>query len=284
MRFSVVQRVIVVVLLSLSIPATAGLWGAREPLTFAAMGDGPRQDVEWPVFEEQIAEENSEGRSAFIVHVGDIWHGCDSLPEAHYARVADALKQSAIPVVIVPGDNEWNDLDDPDEGWTYWKRHLLGLEGEFDKPIRVRRQAVRPENVAWMAKGVLMVGLNLVGGTVHNPNEWEQRHHQNVAWVRENIDIFGKRARAAVVFAQARPGENQEDFFAPFVETVSAYGKPVLYLHGDGHRYDLEEGWRAPNLTRIQIDQVAKNRPLLVTVTGDRDYPFLFDRRLKDDE
>lgn len=56
--------------------------------------------------------------------------------------------------------------------------------------------------------------------------------------------------------------------------------KPVLYLHADGHVWQVEKGWRAPNLLRVQTDQVRLNPPVLVTVTEDSDNPFLFDRRL----
>jgi hypothetical protein len=52
-----------------------------------------------------------------------------------------------------------------------------------------------------------------------------------------------------------------------------------MYLHGDGHKYEVEPGWRLPNVTRVQVDQVEKARPLLITV-GEGPQPFSFDRRL----
>lgn len=43
---------------------------------------------------------------------------------------------------------------------------------------------------------------------------------------------------------------------------MATYGKPVLYLHGDGHKWRCEKPSRAPNLLRIQVDQVTKARPV----------------------
>ena len=85
----------------------------------------------------------------------------------------------------------------------------------------------------------------------------------------------------AVASAQAAPNDKKHaDFFDPFVAIVRAFEKPVLYLHGDGHNYQVESPWRAPNLVRAQVDSVVKNPPLLVTVSTDPAAPFAFDRRL----
>jgi hypothetical protein len=82
-----------------------------------------------------------------------------------------------------------------------------------------------------------------------------------------------------VVFAQAAPNWKHEDFVAPFVAAAAAYGKPVLFIHGDHHNWEFEPGWRAPNLTRVQVDQVKKARPVHVIVSPDQpQQPFSFDR------
>lgn len=253
---------------------------AKEALVFAAMGDGPRADDEWAMLERQLEDEGKDGRSKFIVHVGDIWGGADYLPEEHYVRVAQCLKRSAIPVVIVPGDNEWNDLDDPDLGWKYWERHLLGLEQHWKNAPALWRQDVRPENVAWVSNRVLLIGINLVGGAVHDPDEWATRHLQDAQWVSENFERYGAGVSSAVVFAQASPNRKHAVFLDGFKSAANDFGKPVLYLHGDGHVWEVEDGWLAPNILRVQVDQVRRNPPVQVTVTTHPERPFHFDRRL----
>jgi len=252
----------------------------QRELTFSATGDGPRSEADWGLLRQYFALEKQDGRSAFLLHVGDICGGHDTLPEQYYIRVAELFKTSPIPIVIVPGDNEWNDLDDPDQGWAYWERHFLAFEQHFPDPPAVWRQRVLLENVAWVSDGVLFIGLNLVGGTIHNPDEWAARHQFDAKWVRENFDEFGHKVRAAIEFAQAAPRDKQEDFFARFVAAAQAFRKPVLYLHGDGHVWEHEPGWRAPNILRVQVDAVAEAPPVLITVTGNPDAPFHFDRRL----
>lgn len=83
------------------------------PLPFAAIGDGPRSPGEWDVLARQLPAVADDGRSAFIVHVGDIWCGTPQFPESHYRRMADLLMTPGAPVCIVPGDNEWNDTRAP---------------------------------------------------------------------------------------------------------------------------------------------------------------------------
>lgn len=232
------------------------------------------------LFQKQIDADNANGKTAFLLHLGDIWKGSDRLPESHYLQIAALLRTSVAPVYIVPGDNEWTDLLNPAEGWTFWTRHLLKLDEHWKKDVVVERQSERPENMAWVQQGVLLIGVNMVGGNMKDAAEWHARHLVDAAWVKESLSKHGAASHAAVIFAQARPKEPQEDFFAIVIEEVKAFGKPTMYLHGDGHKYEVEPGWRVPNLTRVQVDQVAKARPLLITVTSNPTQPFLFDRRL----
>lgn len=263
-------------LLALLLSATGA---AAKDLSFTATGDGPRSEADWMLLARQIEQDNTDGTTAFLLHLGDIWKGTERLPESHYLQVAALLRTSQAPVYIVPGDNEWTDLVNPAEGWEFWTRHLLRLDAHWQDKPDVSRQAGRKENMAWLERGVLMIGVNMVGGEVKDLTAWHARHEAGAAWAVEQLKAKGGRARAVVIFAQAKPKAHHEDFFAPVVEALRDYGKPAMYLHGDGHKYEVEPGWRLPNLTRVQVDQVEKARPLLITV-GDGPQPFSFDRRL----
>ena len=249
-------------------------------LVFSATGDGPREERDWNLLAGYFGLDRADGGSEFLLHVGDITKGVDALPEGYYSAVAELFKESSVPVIFVPGDNEWNDLEDPDTGWSYWEKHFLHFGEHFEDSPKLRRQEARPENVAWIARGVLMIGINLVGGRVHDPAEWRRRHAQDAEWVKDCFDRHGDAVRAAVIFAQAKPAGKNENFFAPFLRAVAAFGKPTLYLHGDGHVWELEPEWRQPNLTRVQVDAVGKAPPVRVLVTFDPDDPFRFDRRI----
>ena len=250
------------------------------PLSFGAFGDGPYNENEWPTVAKQVVQESNDPRTAFLVHLGDITKGTATLPEWYYMGVAGLLKISKKPVYVVIGDNEWNDLVNPDIGWQLWRKHFEGFHRNFEGTHDTVTQAAQPGNFAFVQNNVLIIGLSIVGGNVHDQDEWTRRHANNLAWVNECLDFFGDEVRAVVVCAQANPynKENHGDFFDPFVERVVAYEKPVLYLHGDGHNYEHQAPWRAPNLVRVQIDSIGKNPPLLVTVTLDPDEPFIFNR------
>ncbi len=252
-----------------------------EPLIFSATGCGPYSAKEEPLLADYVKLVGADGKSEFLLHLGDIVSGSKKAwPEAQYEKVAGILKESKVPVYVVLGDNEWNDLANPAQGLEYWNKHLRKFERHFPQSAKMNYQEARPENFAWTSKNVLMVGINLVGGKVHDKKEWTQRMNDDAAWVRECFAQF-KDARAAVVFAQANPSKDNKLFCDQLAEAVKDFGKPVLYLHADGHVWQHQTGWLAPNLQRVQTDQVGRNAPVQVTVTDDPAQPFVFDRRLK---
>lgn len=251
-----------------------------QPLRFSATGCGPYADDEEPLLAHYVDLVNNDGQSEFLVHLGDVVTGAKrQWPETQYAKVANILKRSEVPAYVVLGDNEWNDLENPAEGLEFWNRQLRDFDKNFPHSHKLAKQKARPENFAFVSKCVLIIGLNLVGGRVHDKNEWETRHKQNADWVTEQFAAH-QDVRAAVILAQARPAKEHETFFKAFTDACVQWNKPVLYLHADGHVWQVEQGWRAPNILRVQTDQVRLNPPVLVTVTEDPKEPFQFDRRL----
>jgi hypothetical protein len=251
-----------------------------QQLHFSATGCGPYSPEEEPLLEHHIDLVNRDGQSDFLVHLGDVVSGSKrKWPESQYEKVASILRKSKRPTFVVLGDNEWNDLEDPTEGLEYWDRHFRNFEKHFPRNHSIEKQSARTENFAFVSKGVLVIGLNLVGGKVHDRGEWQTRLQQNADWVQEQLLKHANDARAAVLLAQARPSPDHEAFFKPLAEICRKWVKPVLYLHADGHVWQLEKGWRAPNILRVQTDQVKLNPPVLITVTENAEEPFVFDRR-----
>lgn len=274
-------RVIVWALLSFSLVASTQVSTQAQVLQFAATGCGPYADDEEPLLEHYVDLVNNDGHSEFLVHLGDVVTGSKKQwPESQYAKVAGILKRSKVPCYVVLGDNEWNDLDNPAEGLEFWNRQFRDFEKHFPSVHKLTKQNSRLENFAFVSQGVLIIGLNLVGGRVQDKTEWETRLQQDAAWVAEQFAAHRHDTRAAVILAQARPAKDHETFFKLFTDSCVQWQKPVLYLHADGHVWQLEKGWRAPNIVRVQTDQVRLNPPVLVTVTEDANDPFQFDRRL----
>ena len=182
-------------------------FGVREasaqgaPIVFSVIGDVPYGVSELPDLQQHVADHNLYSPSRFLVHLGDMLFG--ECLEARYAEVHDVLRGLAVPAFIVPGDNEWNDCDDPDQGWEYWETYFLGLEQNYCGTPAVERQGVRPENFAFVSSGVLFLGINLVGGSVHDEDEWDLRLQQDANWVGSQLTAKKSQVRSAVIFAQA---------------------------------------------------------------------------------
>lgn len=266
-------------LLAVVVSATCGPAYSDEPsaVTFYAMGDVPYAPGEDELLPKQIAVLPND--ADFVVHVGDIKPGAPPCDEAVYTKVAGMLRKSSAPVFIIPGDNEWNDCLNPDEAWQFWDRHFMRFDAKWKHKLDVSRQPDRAENFAFVRRHVLFVGLNIVGGRVHDADEWKQRHAADLEWLRLNLRQSGDAVSSLVIFGHAHPGPNHKDVFEPLADDARKFQKPILYLHGDGHKWLHNRPFGAKNILRVQVDQGGIAPPLRVTVTNDPEQPFQFDRR-----
>ncbi|MDE0595389.1 MAG: hypothetical protein OSB65_09095 [Roseibacillus sp.] len=272
--------------------ALAGFSAAQaEPasVVFTAMGCGPYTVEAEVALARFVRLENETGSSSFLIHCGDIVTGKNKdWPESQYAKVAGLLGNgNEIPTFIVPGDNEWNDQTDPDRHWAYWTKHFMSFDEKWEMPhgTTVARQKERPENFSFTLNGVLFIGINHVGGLVHDKAEWKRRHAENARWVTSRFRAHREHSRAAVIFAQASAEKEAPEFLKSFQDAAGEYKRPILYLHADGHKWYVKKGHWAPNITHVQLDVVnAVFPPVQVEVTTDAKKPFRFDRRLKDPE
>ena len=256
------------------VQAVSGLccfgWAQSQPLTFSAFGDIPYGSSEYAILQKYVADHNRYSPSTFIIHIGDMLLGsCD---ESKYADMAGILKEFAVPVYIVVGDNEYNDCANPTLGLSYWKKYFLNFEQKFCGAPATEHQSVRPENLAFTINGVLFIGINLVGGSLHDQNEWNTRLQEDADWVSQQFQAKGSQVRAAVVFAQAGPegsANNRGLFFDQFRPAAAAFGKPVLYIQGNTHTYKLAQPWPEKNITQLVVPKANLEPPLEVTVTMD---------------
>lgn len=247
-------------------------------IVFYAMGDVPYAPEEDRLLPEQIAKLPNDG--AFVVHVGDIKKGATPCDEAVYLKVSGMLKKCQTPLFVIPGDNEWNDCLRPDEAWQLWEKYFLRFDQNWRYNLPIFRQLEREENFAFVLHNVLFLGINLVGGRVHDAEEWKLRHAQNLDWIRRNIERSGESLRAVVLFGHALASPKHADFFGPLIDEAVRFRRPILYLHGDGHVWVHDRPFRAQNIVRVQVDQGGKAPPLKVTIRGTSATPFEFDRRL----
>jgi hypothetical protein len=247
-------------------------------LVFSVMGDVPRSTSEDTLLQKQIAGHNKYSQSEFMLHVGDIKSGSAPCDEGVFIKVSGYLKALHVPTFIVPGDNEWNDCLNPAEAWSLWKKYFLKFEDNWDTHPPVEHQQEFEENFAWISKGVLLIGINLVGGRVHDQDIWNKMLNNSAQWIDEQLREKKNAVKAAVIFAQAKPKEKHTLFMDTFIKSAKHFAKPVLFVHGDGHVWLYDNPWLAPNLVRIQVDRGGIALPLEIRVNFDTDSTFQFNR------
>jgi hypothetical protein len=257
---------------------TTGGEDLLQPVLFSVMGDMPYSAQDEVVLDAQIMAHNELSPSSFMVHLGDIKPGDVPCAEPIYESVAGQLLDLAVPTFVIPGDNEWNDCADPDMAWVWWETWFDKFEENWGNAPLVQRQLVRPENFAWTDEGVLFIGINLVGGTIHDAGEWALRFQQDADWVTSHFQDAPDEVYAAVVFGHAHPNNINAPFFDPFRAAALVFDRPVLFIHGNLHNWIYDQPWPEENMTRIQVDNGGDADPLQVTVSFDDPDTFALDQ------
>eukprot|EP00529_Nitzschia_sp_RCC80_P017637 CAMPEP_0113523592 /NCGR_PEP_ID=MMETSP0014_2-20120614/45784_1 /TAXON_ID=2857 /ORGANISM="Nitzschia sp." /LENGTH=847 /DNA_ID=CAMNT_0000421685 /DNA_START=206 /DNA_END=2749 /DNA_ORIENTATION=- /assembly_acc=CAM_ASM_000159 len=171
-----------------------------------------------------------------LFHLGD-WNSpfSTSCDQASFQSNVDTYRQSTVPVYFVPGDNEFNDCPDPEQAIGFWYNSLLDFESRYwpAPSWNVTRQLPdNAENFSFVQDRVLFVGMNLVGGFVHDQREWDNRHSSNLAWVDQAVTENSGNFDVVVVLGHSDPDiEVNENFFNRFFELVQTFEEHVFFVH-----------------------------------------------------
>ncbi len=254
------------------------------PTLFTVIGDVPYNDDQREGLIAIIDAHNTRATSEFVVHVGDIKPGADPCDEGVYEDISGLLKNFNTPTFMVLGDNEYNDCDNPEAALVLWNEYFLHFNDNWEFSHTVEYQEERPENFAWVENSVLFVGLNLVGSSVHDQAEWDKRLADDADWVEEQFELQKNDIETAVLFGHANMTEVGPEKFTSFTDrfraSAKAFGKPVLYMQGDGHFWFENRPWPEKNILRVQIEGGAN--AVQVTVDPNLEDPFVFDRMFLD--
>ncbi len=246
-------------------------------LIFSAIGDVPYSNEAAKELRKNLLNVDNYKEASFLIHLGDIKSGAAPCVDDTYRNVAEILKLSKIPVFIIPGDNEWNDCENPSEAFELWNKYFFHFHENWNPSWEIEYQPERKENFAWVQQGVLIVGLNLVGGRVNDQDEWDDRQSKNAEWINSLIHKNKKSIASVIILGHANMNNNQEKFKTfteKFRSIASKFKKPILYLHGDGHHWINDRPWKEQNIQRIQVDAGASI--LQVKVFNHLQNPFFF--------
>lgn len=244
-----------------------------ERFSFVALGCMPYTKENYAAYERLLAEINRRG-PAFTVHCGDTKAGAEPPTEAFYAQVKTWFNQLDGAVIYTPGDNEWTDVHRTNNGsadplvWLGKVRALYFSDerslGRAPIPLITQRRdpafAKFVENARWSRGGVVFATVHVVGSNNNRQpqvpgalEEFRERDAANNAWVRAAFaEARTTHAPGLALFFQAEPINalvnaerlGTESGFADFLATIDAearaFGKPVLLVHADEHRFRLE--------------------------------------------
>ncbi|HET8735920.1 MAG TPA: metallophosphoesterase [Pricia sp.] len=265
-------------------PENVDSTATKEATVFTVIGDVPYDAGERAGLEALIETHNTKAKSDFVVHVGDIKPGAAPCDETVYDDISGLLETFEIPTFIVLGDNEYNDCDNPEDAFALWNKYFLKFHEKWQFEPTVLYQEERPENFAWVQNGILFMGLNLVGGVVHDQAEWDGRLADNADWVEKQFEAQIGNVEAAVLFWHANVTEVDPEKYQLFTErfrtAAATFEKPVLYIQGDAHFWFDDKPWPEQNILRVQIESGA--HAVQVTVDPQGEEPFVFDREFLD--
>jgi hypothetical protein len=255
----------------------------------------------------------------FVIHVGDVGRPETACNDAYLLHTkAHWARDLAKPVFYTPGDNEWADCDRdkvPDPSSELARLDAIRATF-FGTPVAApaaweyRQQDGQPENASWKYGGVRFVTLHIVSkGNGRDQvlkddpavaaQRAAERTTRNHAWLEQALRQAREERADAVVIA------TQYDMFGPpdggpgafdrcaahpvygpvcrqVLAGASAFGGPVLLLHGDTNAWCLDQPFgraAAPLLWRLNapgdyapidaaIVQVRKGDPQPFSATG----------------
>lgn len=175
------------------------------------------------------------------------------------------------------------------------------------------------ENVRWTLGGVQFVTLHMTGSnnnlgrTPEMDKEYEQRNNANLAWMDEAFKVARHNgSKAIMIISQANPqfettwsgklkqryllgglgikppkekrATGFDDFLEQLEEHTLAFGKPVVYVHGDTHTFRIDKPLvRSPdgkrfieNFTRVETFGFPNTHWIRVTIDPEDPNVFRF--------
>ena len=238
--------------------------------SFLVIADVPYTSREATDLIEQMRDIPSNTNALFMVHVGDLRNARDGrqCTLSEFTSVADTLKLSPAPVLVLPGDNEWNDCPNMATAISQWRSTFVDFESAYWNPVfQVRRMPGYPESFTFLLRGTLFIGLNIVGGAVQSSSEWSSRLTSEANWTME---LMRNHRGTTVIFGHADPSSRHGDFFNRIRNfLLNEYDEriPVIYINGDDHQWRFQRNfYGVPNWTRITLTGGTSEPPLYVTV------------------
>jgi hypothetical protein len=208
----------------------------------------------------------------FSVHIGDFKSGSDPCPNSVYTTNRDRFNGFDHPLAYTPGDNEWRDCSSKVERLAYLRSVFFASDQTLGVPSMTvaRQSAAFPENALWHDGPVTFVTVHTVGSDNNGgSSEFGPRNAANIAWIQAAFDAaLARNSAGVVILTHANPGfppdatsrstkTGFKSYLQALLTEVQAWGRPVLYVHGDTHTFRVDRpkilGVLPPNFTRVEV-------------------------------
>jgi hypothetical protein len=210
---------------------------------------------------------------AFVAHDGDVGGPGEPCDDGTLGAVRDVFDGFAAPFVYTPGDNEWQNCDDP-------RGRLAALRSTFfsapmgQGALSVQRQEPYVENARWVVGGVHFATLNVPGPTGGGVDTAAEQ-----AWLNETFDAAeATGSHGVMIIWQDNPfdGTANRTLLATLERRTVAFARPVVLVHGDTHSHTLDHPWEdVANFTRLET-YAGSQADHWVRVTVDPTHPGVF--------
>ena len=275
--------------------------GGQDAITYAIIGDTPYGASQLADFPRLASALNGDPDVELTVHLGDIKDGASPCSDAYFSEMRANFDTLQDPLVVTPGDNEWTDCHRPAAGGYSPTERLAQFRSVFyprankslgEKQKALKTQAHMPgfetfvENRLWKAKKIVFATVHVVGSNndllpwfgpaetqaqrAERLAEYDARLAATLTWLDRTFAFAAEaEARGIVVAMQADMWFNTPLGFTEIVQRLAdrarEFGKPVLLLEGDSHRFTVDRplaagsalhgvSTPAPNLTRIIVE------------------------------
>ena len=268
-------------------------------LTLAIIGDIPYGAAQVAAFPAEIAQINADPNVRRVIHLGDIKNGSSRCDSSYFeARLAD-FDRFEDPVVYTPGDNEWTDCHRANNGGFLPTERLAEIRNVFFKSrgrTLGKRRTVKfqsnffRENVRWSEAGVTFGTVHVVGSSDNQTpwfgdrtaagqpapetraekalrtREYVTRQAAALAWIDAIFDDAERRRAPGVVLgmqADMYDGATIDPAYDPIKAVIAdraeRFGKPVLLLEGDSHKFLVDKPADMPaNVVRVVVQGSAE--------------------------
>lgn len=257
--------------------STAADVASQREFTFAVIGDVPYSTLDVPQFYSVLAA--IDPACEFILHLGDFKASTDSCDDNNLLRRIAMLDSAPLPLVFIPGDNDWSDCIKPSAGGyrpfdrlAFLRTHVFARDTSLGRnTLRLTHQKAAaglpavPENLRWRHGEVLFVTLNRPGGVDLRKFSNDESvliselYKANELWLRQAFDDARQAGiRMLVVAAHTNPSfendhgnwrlpsrrDGQASFRRLLADLCERFEGQVLFIHGDTHWFQVNQPLR----------------------------------------